>query len=80
MAVVVGRNELEREKKENGLRAVSTRRCVALTAPALDSDDDENERDGGRSFEGRRRRSKDSRVSLEDLGTAIRNVDYRSGQ
>lgn len=81
MAVVVGRNELEREEKESGLRVVSSRSCVALTAPARDSNDDENERDGRRrSFGARRRRSKDRRVSLEELGTAIRDVDYRSGE
>lgn len=78
MAVVAGRNELEREEKERRLRVVSTRSCVALTATAPDSDDDENERDRRRrSFGGRRRRSKDRRVSLEDLGTLIRDVDYR---
>ena len=78
MAVVVGRNELEREEKESGLTVVSTRSCVALTAPALDSDDDKNERDGRRKSFGGRRRSKDRRVSLEGLGTAIRDVDYKS--
>lgn len=76
MAVVVGINELERDKKESGLRVVSTRSCVALTAPATASDDDEN-RDR-RSFGGRHKRSKDRRVSLEDLGTAIGDVNYRS--
>lgn len=79
MAVIVGRNELKREEKKRRLRVVSTRSCVALTAPAPNSDVGVNERDGSRrSFGGRRRRSKDRQVSLEDLGTAIRDVDCRS--